>query len=44
MLNSNEAKEPVRYIIARLKEIPDDCAECFSFDAIDEFEQEHLAD
>lgn len=34
--HSNEAKELVRDIIARLKEIPDGCAECFPFDTIDE--------
>ncbi len=42
--HSNEAKELVRDIIARLKEIPDGCAECFPYDTIDELEQEYLAD
>ena len=42
--HSNEAKELVRDIIAKLKEIPDGCAECFPFDTIDELEQEYLAD
>ena len=42
--HSNEAKELVRDIIAKLKEIPDGCAECFPFDTIDELAQEYLAD
>ena len=42
--NLDAAKELVRDIIAKLKEIPDGCAECFPFDTIDELEQEYLAD
>lgn len=42
--HSNEAKELVREIIDRLKEIPDGCAECFPFDIIDELEREYLLD
>ena len=42
--HSNEAKELVREIIDRLKEISDGCAECFPFDTIDELEQEYLSD
>lgn len=42
--HSMEAKELVRGIIARLKEIPDGCAECFPFDTIDELEREYLSD
>lgn len=42
--HSNEAKELVREIIDRLKEIPDGCAECFPFDTIDELEREYLSD
>ena len=42
--HSNEAKELVREIIDRLKEIPDGCAECFPFDTIDELGREYLSD
>ncbi len=42
--HSNEAKELVREIIDRLKEISDGCAECFPFDTIDELEREYLSD
>lgn len=42
--HSIEAKELVRDIIAKLKEIPDGCAECFPFDTIDELKREYLSD
>ena len=42
--HSMEAKELVRDIIARLKEIPVSCAECFPFGTIDELEREYLSD
>ena len=40
--HSNEAKELVREIIDRLKEIPDGCAECFPFDTIDELGHQQM--
>lgn len=42
--HSMEAKKLVRDIIARLKEIPDGCTECFPFATIDELEREYLSD
>ena len=40
--HSQEAKEIVKKIIARLEEIPDGCAECFPFEMIDELKEEYL--
>ncbi len=41
--HSAEAKELVREFIAKLKEIPDGCAECFPFETIDELREEYLS-
>lgn len=42
--HSQEAKELVKAIIARLEEIPDGCAECFPFETIDALKQEYFSD
>ena len=41
--HSNEAVALVKEFVARLEDIPDDCAECFPFEAIDALRQEYLA-
>ncbi|WP_044931698.1 hypothetical protein [Oribacterium sp. NK2B42] len=40
--HSSEAVELVREFVKRLEEIPDGCAECFSFETIDEMSREYL--
>ena len=40
--HSAEAIELVREFVSRLEEIPDECAECFPFETIEELKTEYL--
>ena len=42
--HSREAIAIVKEFVARLKEIPDGCAECFPFETIEELEREYLGE
>lgn len=40
--HSDEAKKLVREFVARLRDIPDGCAECFPFEMVEDLEAEYL--
>lgn len=42
--HSSEAISLVKEFVARLKQIPDGCAECFPFEVINELKSEYLSD